>query len=296
MRLRFVRNILIGFCIFCVSCGNSSATAKKNAGISKTEVEQMIKSSTDNFSQKIDSIQNSIRKEFLDEVQVIKKQQLEKEKGNKDKWLYLSWLTLLTGLIVWLVYCWNKALEKKDLRKIEHEIEKLKSELKQILNKQDQDITKKNLIIKEKEGVNLRIQQILERLLVIEKNQKNITEKSNKIISTVKVTNKTEEYVTKEGYFGIVKGHGIFNDVFNSKQDESKFKVWFKSNGNEAEFDLIDLKRIKSFDGIDKAVQFDISEASLLEALSYETLKRGTVVKKGDFWEINQKVKIKLKK
>lgn len=296
MRLRFVRNILIGFCIFCVSCGNSSATAKKNAGISKIEVEQMIKSSTDNFFQKIDSIQNSIRKEFLDEVQVIKKQQLEKEKGNKDKWLYLSWLTLLTGLIVWLVYCWNKALEKKDLRKIEHEIEKLKSELKQILNKQDQDITKKNLIIKEKEGVNLRIQQILERLLVIEKNQKNITEKSNKIISTVKVTNETEEYVTKEGYFGIVKGHGIFNDVFNSKQDESKFKVWFKSNGNEAEFDLIDLKRIKSFDGIDKAVQFDISEASLLEALSYETLNRGTVVKKGDFWEINQKVKIKLKK
>lgn len=295
MKLQFVRNILIGLCVCCVSCGNSSATAKKNESISKTDVEQMIKSSTDNFSKKIDSMRDSISKEFMDEVKEIKKQQLEKEKGNKDKWLYLSWLTLLTGLIVWLVYCWNKALEKKDLRKLEYEIEKLSNDLKHILNKQEQDITKKNLIIKDKESLSLQIQQILERLLVIENIQKNSSAKNNKVVYTEKVTN-NDESITKEGYFGIVKGHGIFNDVFNSKQDECKFKVWFKSNGKEAEFDLIDLKRIKSFDGIDKAVQFDTSEASLLEASSYDTSKRGLVIKNGDFWEIKQKVKILLKK
>ena len=292
MRLKFVRNILIGLCVCCVSCGNTSATAKKNKDISKTEVEQMIKSSTDNFSQKIDSIS----KEFMTEMNEIKKRQLEKEKGNKDKWLYLSWLTLLTGLIVWLVYCWNKALEKKDFRKLEYELEKLSNDLKHVLNKQEQDITKKNLIIKDKEGLSLQIQQILERLLVIENIQKNNSGKNNKVFHTEKVTNNNDESITKEGYFGIVKGHGIFNDVFNSKQDESKFKVWFKSNGKEAEFDLIDLKRIKSFDGIDKAVQFDTSETSLLEASSYDTIKRGLVVKNGDFWEIKQKVKIILKK
>jgi len=295
MKLQFVRNILIGLCVCCVSCGNSSVTAKKNERISKTEVEQMIKSSTDNFSKKIDSMRNSISEEFMHEVKEIKKQQLEREKGNKDKWLYLSWLTLLTGLIVWLVYCWNKALEKKDLRKLEYEIEKLSNDLKHILNKQEQDITKKNLIIKDKESLSLQIQQILERLLVIENIQKNSSEKNNKVVYTEKVTN-NDEPITKEGYFGIVKGHGIFNDVFYSKQDESKFKVWFKSNGKEAEFDLIDLKRIKSFDGIDKAVQFDTSEASLLEASSYDTSKRGLVIKNGDFWEIKQKVKIILKK
>ena len=100
----------------------------------------------------------------------------------------------------------------------------------------------------------------------------------------------------KEGYFGIVKGHGIFNDVFHSKQDESKFKVWFKNNGKDAEFDLIDLRRVKSFDGIEKAVLFDTTEASLQEASSFETLQRGLVIKKDDFWEIKQKIKVKLKK
>lgn len=296
MKLKFVRNILIGLCVCCVSCGNSSATTKKKEAISKTEVEQMIKSSTDNFSQKIDSIRESISKEFMGKVNEIKKQQLEKEKGNKNKWLYISWLTLLTGLIVWLVYCWNKALEKKDFRKLEYELERLNNDLKHVLNKQEQDIIKKNLLIKDKESLSLQIQQILERLLVLENIQKNSPERNNKVVYTENVTNKNDESITKEGYFGIVKGHGIFNDVFNSKQDESKFKVWFKSNGKEAEFDLIDLKRIKSFDGIDKAVQFDTSETSLLEASSYDTFKKGLVIKNGDFWEIKQKVKIILKK
>ena len=296
MKLIFLRNILITLCVCCISCGNSSATAKKKAEINKTEVEQMIKLSTDNFTKKMNSIGDSIRKEFKDEIQVIKEQQAEKGKGNKDKWLYISWLTLLTGLIVWLIYCWNNSPEKKDLRELEYEIKKLSNDLRYVLSKQEQDITKKNLIIKDKESQSLQIQQILERLLVIENIQRNSTEKNSELISTEKMINKAEASVIKEGYFGIVKGHGIFNDVFYSKQDESKFKVWFKSNGKEAEFDLIDLKRIKSFDGIDKAVQFDTSETSLLEASSYDTLKRGLVVRNGDFWEIKQKVKIILKK
>ena len=110
------------------------------------------------------------------------------------------------------------------------------------------------------------------------------------------MSDRTQNSVSKEGYFGIVKGHGIFNDVFYSKQEESKFKVWFKSNGKEAEFDLIDLRRVKSFDGIEKAILFDTTEASLQEASFYETLQRGWVVKKDDFWEIKQKIKVKLKK
>ena len=198
--------------------------------------------------------------------------------------------------MVWLVYCWNKALEKKDFKTLEYEIEKLKNDLKLILSKQEQDISKKNLIIKDNDSLNIQIRQILERLLVIEDIQKNSSQKGNRVVSTEQSSEKSEDSFVKEGYFGIVKGHGIFNDVFYSKQDESKFKVWFKSNGKDAEFDLIDLRRIKSFDGIEKSVLFDTTEASLQEASSYETLQRGLVTKKDDFWEIKQKIKVKLKK
>ena len=292
----FIRNILIAFCFCCISCGNSSATSKKSSGVSKTEVEQIVKSSTDNITIKLDSISKLYDQKIQDISKDLKKQQSEKAKGNRDKWIYISWLSLLTGLMVWLVYCWNKTLEKKDLKKVEYEIDTLKNDLKLILSRHEQDISKKNLIIKDNDSLNIQIRQILERLLVIEDIQKNSSQKGNRVVITEKSSEKSEDSFVKEGYFGIVKGHGIFNDVFFSKQDESKFKVWFKSNGKDAEFDLIDLRCVKSFDGIEKAVLFDTTEVSLQEASSYETLQRGLVTKKDDFWEIKQKIKVKLKK
>ena len=294
--MKFVRNILIALCFCCISCGNSSATSKKSSGVSKTEVEQIVKSSTDNITIKLDSISKLYDQKIQDISKDLKKQQSEKAKGNRDKWIYISWLSLLTGLMVWLVYCWNKTLEKKDLKKVEYEIDTLKNDLKLILSRHEQDISKKNLIIKDNDSLNIQIRQILERLLVIEDIQKNSSQKGNRVVITEKSSEKSEDSFVKEGYFGIVKGHGIFNDVFHSKQDESKFKVWFKSNGKDAEFDLIDLRRVKSFDGIEKAVLFDTTEVSLQEASSYETLQRGLVTKKDDFWEIKQKIKVKLKK
>ena len=294
--MKFVRNILIAFCFCCISCGNSSATSKKSSGVSKTEVEQIVKSSTDNITIKLDSISKLYDQKIQDISKDLKKQQSEKAKGNRDKWIYISWLSLLTGLMVWLVYCWNKTLEKKDLKKVEYEIDTLKNDLKLILSRHEQDISKKNLIIKDNDSLNIQIRQILERLLVIEDIQKNSSQKGNRVVITEKSSEKSEDSFVKEGYFGIVKGHGIFNDVFHSKQDESKFKVWFKSNGKDADFDLIDLRRVKSFDGIEKAVLFDTTEVSLQEASSYETLQRGLVTKKDDFWEIKQKIKVKLKK
>lgn len=294
--MKFISNILIVFCFCCISCGNTSATSKKSSGVSKTEVEQIVKLSTDNITTKLDSISKLYEQKIQDISKELKKQQSEKTKGNRDKWIYISWLSLLTGLMVWLVYCWNKALEKKDLKKIGYDIEKLKNEIKQIKSSQEQDVSKKNLIIKDNDSLNIQIRQILERLLVIEDIQKNSIKKSSRVAIADKASEKSENSFMKEGYFGIVKGHGIFNDVFYSKQDESKFKVWFKSTGKEAEFDLIDLRRVKSFDGIEKAVLFDTTEASLQEASSYETLQRGLVIKKDDFWEIKQKIRVRLKK
>ena len=114
--------------------------------------------------------------------------------------------------------------------------------------------------------------------------------------SSDNVSSTTIKEIEKEGYFGIVKGKGIFNDIFYSKQDECKFKVWFKNKGDEAEFEPIDLNRIRSVDGIEKAVDINSDEVSLQDALSFIVTKRGKVRKNGEIWEVERKGEILLKK
>ena len=275
----------MALCLCCISCGNSSATSKGNATITKEDVSHIVSDSIDVLSNEI----SKIKKDLSAEVDKIKKGQNAKEKNQVNKWLIYSWLIAITGIITWLVYCWNKVPEKKDLKILEHDIEKLRNKLDLILKKQEQNISKKTANNYDNESYLIQINQILERLIVVERT---IMESSTKNINVVEPVQET----SKEGYFGIVKGYGIFNDIFYSKKDECKFKVWFKNNGKEAEFDLIDLKRIKSFDGIETAVYFDTSEVSLQDASSYDTLKKGLVVKVGDIWEIKQKVNVLLKK
>lgn len=278
----------MALCLCFISCGNSSATSKEQAAITKEEVNQAISDSIKILSGKI----STIEEELLKDIEKIEKGQNTKEKNQVNKWLVYTWLTLLSGFIVWLVYCWNKVPEKKDLRHLEFEMDNIRKKLDAILKKQEHDVPKKkNLINRDNDTIKNQVQSILERLLVVENYIKESSSKNKKEPDTEPLPPPT-----KEGYLGIVKGYGFFNDVYSSQKDESKFKVWFKSNGKEAEFDLIDLRRIKSFDGIEKAVHFDTTEASLQEASSYETLKRGKAIKDGDIWEIKQKVSVRLKK
>lgn len=274
----------MALCLCCISCGNSSATSKGNADITKEEVSHIVSDSINELSKEI----VNLKKELSAEINKIEISQNAKEKNQVNKWLVYSWLIVLTGIISWLVFCWNKVPEKEDLKRLEHDVEILRNKIDLILRKQEQNLSKKISNNCENENYGNQIQQILERLLVVEKTIKESSSKNKQVVESIQES-------SKEGYFGIVKGYGIFNDIFYSKKDECKFKVWFKNNGKEAEFDLIDLKRIKSFDGIETAVHFDTTEVSLQEASSYKTLKRGLVIKIGDIWEIKQKVNILLK-
>ena len=276
----------MALCLCCISCGNSSATSKKQDTPTKEEVNQAISDSIQTISGEI----SEIKKNLLKEIAKIENKQNAKEKNQTNKWLVYSWLALLSGVIVWLVYCWNKVAEKKDLRHLEFEMDNIRKKLDAILKMQEQDVPKKNLMNRDNDAIKIQVQNILERLLVVENIIKESSTKNKKESRLEPVPERA-----KEGYFGIVKGYGFFNDVYSSQKDESKFKVWFKSNEKEAEFDLIDLRRIKSFDGIEKAVHFDTTDASLQEASSYETLKRGKAIKDGDIWEIKQKVSVRLK-
>lgn len=274
----------MALCLCCISCGNSSATSKGNADITKEEVSHIVSDSINELSKEI----VNLKKELSAEINKIEISQNAKEKNQVNKWLVYSWLIVLTGIISWLVFCWNKVPEKENLKRLEHDVKILRNKIDLILRKQEQNLSKKISNNCENENYGNQIQQILERLLVVEKTIKESSSKNKQVVESIQES-------SKEGYFGIVKGYGIFNDIFYSKKDECKFKVWFKNNGKEAEFDLIDLKRIKSFDGIETAVHFDTTEVSLQEASSYKTLKRGLVIKIGDIWEIKQKVNILLK-
>lgn len=101
---------------------------------------------------------------------------------------------------------------------------------------------------------------------------------------------------TKIGYFGMVKGEGFFNDVYTSNQDECRFKAWYNDTETEAEFEPVNLNRIRSIDGIEKAVDYKDDEVSLSDASSFYVIARGKVTKKDDLWKVESPVEIKLKR
>ena len=91
-------------------------------------------------------------------------------------------------------------INKNNHRSID--FKKLKNDLKLILSRHEQDISKKNLIIKDNDSFNIQIRQILERLLVLEDIQKNSSQKGNRVISTEKSSEKSEDSVSSEGKAG----------------------------------------------------------------------------------------------
>lgn len=284
--MKFLRNILMVLCLCCISCGNSSATSDEN--MTKEQIHKMI-----------DEVIDKKNKSIHDSVNVILKQQKEsisKTKQSQNNWIIYSWLTVLSAMIIWLIYCWNKTAEKKNLDFLRGQITDIKNQIDSIKN-----IMKKTDSTNHQKNVNSQIQQISNRLEALEKSKK--VDLPKKISVTIPphsnpyAKDSKDKNCIKKGYFGNVKGNGIFNDVYDSIQDEVKFRVDFYESGEKAEYDLIDLKRIKSFYGIEKAILIDNEyELSLQDASDYETIEKGLVIKKENFWEIERKVKIRLKK
>ena len=223
----------------------------------------------------------------------------KEQKGFKHTYILYGLITLVILLLIWLLTRWNKVLDIYDRREIEEDIKKLENKIDVFFKRQQDNIRKENTIISNYDTINLHINSILSRLLLIEeqlKNKNEIKENSYSKSSSDNVSSTTIKEIEKEGYFGIVKGKGIFNDIFYSRQDECKFKVWFKNKGDEAEFEPIDLNRIRSVDGIEKAVDINSDEVSLQDALSFIVTKRGKVRKNGEIWEVERKGEILLKK
>ena len=56
------------------------------------------------------------------------------------------------------------------------------------------------------------------------------------------------------------------------------------------------MNRIRSIDGIEKAVDYKDDEVSLSDASSFYVIARGKVTKKDDLWKVESPVEIKLKR
>lgn len=292
-----MRNIFIALCICCISCGNSSANSKK-APISENQIYEIVQKRTDSLSQKFNEQIKQIDQRLKD-IQKNVDESKKEQKGFKHTYILYGLITLVILLLIWLLTRWNKVLDIYDRREIEEDIKKLENKIDVFFKRQQDNIRKENTIISNYDTINLHINSILSRLLLIEeqlKNKNEIKENSYSKSSSDNVSSTTIKEIEKEGYFGIVKGKDIFNDIFYSRQDECKFKVWFKNKGDEAEFEPIDLNRIRSVDGIEKAVDINSDEVSLQDALSFIVTKRGKVRKNGEIWEVERKGEILLKK
>ena len=297
MKLILMRNILIALCICCISCGNSSANSKQTT-ISESQVYEIVQHSTDSLSEKFNEHIKSISQK-LEDIKKNVDESKKKQKGFNHTYILYFLITIVILSVVWLLTRWNKVLDIHDRIEIEEDIKKLENKIDVFFKRQQDNIRKENTIISNYDTINLHINNILNRLLLIEEQLKNknmIKDNGHSKSTSENVPSTIGKEIDKEGYFGIVKGKGIFNDIFYSKQDECKFKVWFKSKGNEAEFEPIDLNRIRSVDGIEKAIDINTDEISLQEAHSFVVTKRGKVRKNGEIWEVEIKGEILLKK
>lgn len=105
--------------------------------------------------------------------------------------------------------------------------------------------------------------------------------------------NKKQE---RMAYLGAPTGAGdkmYFIDELPSCDDKARFKI-FKKSDKEAEFDLIDIQRIKSMDSFDSVAK--TRGCNLSEAKGFRTTQKGKLVKEDGCWAVKRSLEIELKK
>ena len=225
---------------------------------------------------------------------------IENLKENQNEKLEIHYWWLIGVIIVSIIVSTliSMFIIKRVRYIVEDDIERLHEAMRRNNNDELKNGNKKYAKIESIEVNMVQLQNELDRLT----NELNTAKLVHSQNETTKETSKPltprEIKPNKEGYFGMVKGKGFFNDVYNSNQDECRFKVCFNSTETEAEFEPVNLNRIRSIDGIEKAVDYIDDEVSLSDASSFYVIEKGKVNKNKDSgtWDIKSPVKIKLKK
>lgn len=301
----YVVSFLFSFCLCIVGCEAKQATDSSSNRESQViaSVNDIVSSKTDSLGKCLEDLKEKIEDQnakissLNDEVHNLK----EDEKEISYWWLigtamfsgFISALLFVLLFVVWM---------KKKYHFLKEDIQRIINDKVKGFEKTKSNNGKEAKVVSiEKELRQLQNEQskfmieLLNIKSLVDDNQYGVVKKQPKTEVLKEVTPK-EVKPTKVGYFGMVKGEGFFNDVYTSNQDECRFKVWYNNTETEAEFEPVNLNRIRSIDGIEKAVDYKDDEVSLSDASSFYVIMRGKVTKKDDLWKVESPVQIKLKR
>lgn len=278
----YVISFLFSFCLCIMGCKANQTSS--NSDKTNSQIAALV-SKVDSLTLQIEK-QNAVIENF-------------KENQNGKSEIHYWWLsgTIIVSIIFSTLI--SVFFAKRVRYIVDDNIERLHKAMRRNNNDESKNNNKKNAKIESIEVSMLQLQNGLDRLEKEYLNIAKLVNSQNEIAKeAIKPLITSEKNTNKEGYFGMVKGQGFFNDVYNSNQDECRFKVWFNNAETEAEFEPVNLNRIRSIDGIEKAVDYIDDEVSLSDASSFCVMEKGKVNKNKDSgtWDIKSTVKIKLKK
>ena len=100
--------------------------------------------------------------------------------------------------------------------------------------------------------------------------------------------------IPKDGFFGAPKGDAeaaLFNDQYDELRDECFFSVHYLST-TEAEFEPIDLMRLKSLPAIEGVIRYD--GCPLKEARGFQLISKGKVKKQSNYWVVTSPAELQM--
>lgn len=249
----------------------------------------MLKIEVDSLGKQVQSLTNKVEKQ---EASI---GELKVSKANKYFWLIVGIPALLAVILIIALYNSFSKMKyiRNDVSSLHKRIKELEAKLNQVVyetNNALRNIHSGRNTNSNDYGASVQIKNLESRVQALEKVM--TQEKTSAL-------NQTTSIVTV--YFGNLKaGHDFsyFDDTYNSRKDEAKFKV--SLNGDHGTFELFDIRRVQSSDANKKAITYSKGSVAINEANGFMLINPGKVhfeKKNGhDIWIMDEPVEIKLTK
>jgi len=143
--------------------------------------------------------------------------------------------------------------------------------------------------------------QRLKRMLEAQENNDDydeLREKVNRLMQTMSTatdaplrampTAEAPKVTPRDGFFGAPKGDAetyLFNNQYDELRDECFFRVHY-AGADEAEFQPIDLVRLKSLPSIEGVIRYQ--GCPLREAAGFKLIKEGRAKRHHDYWIVEE--------
>lgn len=280
---------LVFICFSLLSC-SSNVPTEMNLDSIKTE-QSRLNSSLDSLKKKIETLESQNAKL---EQKLVKQSE---EKQSSVSLLLLIAVAVVCVLVSGVFFVINFVKSEKINGRVSRRVreEDVKPLVLEIMKS---TVPTSNNNDKYKPQINSAItNQIAELGKKIEKIEQNLakdSQKQEKQNHPVNQAAENKQAPGKVGYFGNSLQSGLFKDVYESLDpDKCFFKVYFK--GDKGEFDIIDIKKLKSKDWFNSSI-VETSGVQLSEAISSKTIQKGIVeiTSSKGIWKVISPIKIEL--